>query len=61
MVERWFGVTLDLIAEARAGALELGRGTVGRNVTYFETGQGSALSADAHRGIDGRPGVPLLW
>ncbi|TYP90704.1 ethanolamine ammonia-lyase subunit EutB [Blastococcus xanthinilyticus] len=52
---RGFGVTLDLLAEARAGALELGRGTVGRNVTYFETGQGSALSADAHRGIDGRP------
>ncbi|WP_456598611.1 ethanolamine ammonia-lyase subunit EutB [Blastococcus sp. SYSU DS0616] len=51
---RGFGVTLDLLAEARAGALELGRGTVGRNVTYFETGQGSALSADAHRGVDGR-------
>jgi ethanolamine ammonia-lyase large subunit len=52
---RGFGVTLDLLAEARAGALELGRGTVGSNVTYFETGQGSALSADAHRGVDGRP------
>ena len=52
---RGFGVTLDLLAEARAGALALGRGTVGRNVTYFETGQGSALSADAHRGIGGRP------
>jgi ethanolamine ammonia-lyase large subunit len=52
---RGFGVTLDLLAEARAGALELGRGTVGRNVTYFETGQGSALSADAHHGVDGRP------
>src|SRR3712207_9323556 len=42
---RGFGVTLDLLAEARAGALALGRGTVGSNVTYFETGQGSALSA----------------
>jgi ethanolamine ammonia-lyase large subunit len=52
---RGFGVTLDHLAEARAGALELGRGTVGRNVTYFETGQGSALSADAHYGVDGRP------
>ncbi|MCA0146813.1 ethanolamine ammonia-lyase subunit EutB [Blastococcus sp. LR1] len=52
---RGFGVTLDLLAEARAGALELGRGTVGRNVTYFETGQGSALSAGAHLGVDGRP------
>jgi ethanolamine ammonia-lyase large subunit len=52
---RAFGVTLDLLAEARAAALELGRGTVGRNVTYFETGQGSALSADAHRGVGGHP------
>ena len=52
---RGFGVTLDLLAEAQAGALALDRGTVGRNVTYFETGQGSALSADAHRGVDGRP------
>jgi ethanolamine ammonia-lyase large subunit len=52
---RGFGVTLDLLAEARAGALALGRGTVGSNVTYFETGQGSALSADAHHGIAGRP------
>ncbi|SDO48375.1 ethanolamine ammonia-lyase subunit EutB [Geodermatophilus sp. DSM 45219] len=52
---RGFGVTLDLLAEARAGALALGRGTVGANVTYFETGQGSALSADAHHGIGGRP------
>jgi ethanolamine ammonia-lyase large subunit len=52
---RGFGVTLDLLAEARAGALELRRGTVGQNVTYFETGQGSALSADAHRGVGGRP------
>src|SRR3954471_1401734 len=54
---RGFGVTLDLLAEAQAGALALGRGTVGRNVMYFETGQGSALSADAHRGVDG-PGGP---
>ncbi|MFQ1003830.1 ethanolamine ammonia-lyase subunit EutB [Modestobacter sp. SSW1-42] len=51
---RGFGITLDQLAEARAGALELGRGTVGRQVTYFETGQGSALSSDAHRGVDGR-------
>jgi ethanolamine ammonia-lyase large subunit len=51
---RGFGVTLELLAEARAGALQLGRGTVGRNVTYFETGQGSALSAGAHRGVGGR-------
>ena len=52
---RGFGVTLELLAEARAGALELGRGTVGRNVTYFETGQGSALSAGAHLGVGGKP------
>ena len=52
---RGFGVTLDQLAEARAGALALGRGTVGSNVTYFETGQGSALSADAHHGVGGRP------
>jgi ethanolamine ammonia-lyase large subunit len=52
---RSFGVTLDLLAEARAGVLALERGTVGRNVTYFETGQGSALSAGAHLGVDGRP------
>ena len=38
--------------EARAAALSLGRGTVGENVMYFETGQGSALSAGAHHGLD---------
>jgi ethanolamine ammonia-lyase large subunit len=47
-----FGINLALLAEARAAALSLGRGTVGRNVMYFETGQGSALSADAHHGVD---------
>jgi len=49
---RSFGVTLDLLAEARDAALALGRGTVGSNVMYFETGQGSALSANAHHGVD---------
>jgi len=49
---RSFGVTLPLLAEARAAALSLNRGTVGNNVMYFETGQGSALSADAHHGVD---------
>jgi ethanolamine ammonia-lyase large subunit len=48
-VNRSFGVDL---AEARAAALALARGTVGRNLMYFETGQGSALSADAHWGCD---------
>lgn len=47
-----FGVTLPLLAEARDAALALGRGTVGQNVMYFETGQGSALSAGAHCGLD---------
>jgi ethanolamine ammonia-lyase large subunit len=43
---------LNLLAEAQSAALELGRGTVGDNVMYFETGQGSALSAGAHHGVD---------
>ncbi|MFT3783189.1 MAG: ethanolamine ammonia-lyase subunit EutB [Nibricoccus sp.] len=47
-----FGVNLALLAEAQEAALALGRGTVGRNVMYFETGQGSALSAGAHHGVD---------
>jgi len=47
-----FGVTLSMLAEAREAALSLRRGTVGDNVMYFETGQGSALSADAHHGVD---------
>ena len=49
---RSFGVTLDLLAQARSAALSLKRGTVGDNVMYFETGQGSALSANAHHGMD---------
>jgi ethanolamine ammonia-lyase large subunit len=47
-----FGVTLDLLAEAEEGARALRRGTVGDHVMYFETGQGSALSADAAFGVD---------
>jgi len=49
---RAFGVTLDLLDEARSAALSLRRGAVGDNVMYFETGQGSALSAGAHHGVD---------
>jgi ethanolamine ammonia-lyase large subunit len=49
---RSFGVNLALLAEAQQAALELGRGTLGNNVMYFETGQGSALSANAHHGLD---------
>ncbi|NVD35960.1 ethanolamine ammonia-lyase subunit EutB [Marinobacter lutaoensis] len=47
-----FGVSLSLLDEAHQAALALGRGTVGQNVMYFETGQGSALSADGHHGVD---------
>lgn len=47
-----FGVNLALLGEARDEALALRRGTVGTNVMYFETGQGSALSAGAHHGVD---------
>ena len=47
-----FGIDLALLDEARAMAQALGRGTVGHNVMYFETGQGSALSANAHHGVD---------
>jgi ethanolamine ammonia-lyase large subunit len=55
---RSFGVNLALLAEANEAGQSLGRGaacadgTVGRNVMYFETGQGSALSANAHHGVD---------
>ncbi|HEX8325492.1 MAG TPA: ethanolamine ammonia-lyase subunit EutB [Tepidisphaeraceae bacterium] len=49
---RAFGVDLKLLAEAQAAALSLNRGTVGRNVMYFETGQGSALSSGTHGGVD---------
>ena len=47
-----FGISLNLLTEARQMALGLNRGTVGRNVMYFETGQGSCLSANAHHGVD---------
>lgn len=49
---RSFGVTPELLDEAYAAALSLKRGTVGENLMYFETGQGSALSADANFGVD---------
>ena len=49
---RSFGVTMDLLREANEAARALRRGAAGQNVMYFETGQGSALSANAHHGID---------
>ncbi len=47
-----FGVNLALLGEAWQAARELHRGSVGGDVMYFETGQGSALSANAHHGVD---------
>jgi len=47
-----FGVNLAVLGEGLDAARSLRRGTVGDNVTYFETGQGSALSAGAHHGLD---------
>lgn len=47
-----FGVSLSILKEAQDAARSLDRGTVGDNVMYFETGQGSALSANAHHGVD---------
>jgi ethanolamine ammonia-lyase large subunit len=49
---RSFGIDLALLKEARQAGLSLRRGTIGDNVMYFETGQGSALSANAHHGVD---------
>src|ERR1700761_295669 len=49
---RSFGVDLALLREAHDAGHALSRGTVGDNVMYFETGQGSALSANAHHGVD---------
>lgn len=49
---RSFGVSLALLDEAHDAAQALGRGPLGTNVMYFETGQGSALSADAAHGVD---------
>ncbi|MGW6032410.1 ethanolamine ammonia-lyase subunit EutB [Gordonia terrae] len=50
-----FGVTLDILRDADEAARSLRRGTVGDNVMYLETGQGSALSAGAHLGVGGKP------
>ncbi len=49
---RGFGIDLALLTEAREATLSLGRGTVGDNVMYFETGQGSCLSSGTHHGVD---------
>src|SRR3989440_1449589 len=49
---RSFGVDLALLRQAHQAGQSLRRGSVGQNVMYFETGQGSALSAGAHPGVD---------
>jgi ethanolamine ammonia-lyase large subunit len=49
---RSFGIDLALLKEGQQAGLSQKRGTVGENVMYFETGQGSALSANAHHGVD---------
>ncbi len=49
---RSFGIDLATLREGREAALALKRGTLGENVMYFETGQGSCLSAGEHRGVD---------
>ncbi|MFE1592659.1 ethanolamine ammonia-lyase subunit EutB [Nocardia sp. NPDC058705] len=50
-----FGVNISLLREGNEAGRSLGRGTVGDNVMYLETGQGSALSANAHLGVGDRP------
>jgi len=47
-----FGISLDLLAEARAAGLAGRQGHASETVMYFETGQGSALSANAHHAVD---------
>jgi len=50
-----FGVDIALLREGMAAGRSLNRGTVGNNVMYLETGQGSALSSGAHLGVGGQP------
>ncbi|MBS1101428.1 ethanolamine ammonia-lyase subunit EutB [Gluconobacter sp. Dm-62] len=47
-----FGISLATLSEAWLATRELNRGTVGTNAMYFETGQGAALSSNAHHGVD---------
>ncbi len=49
---RSFGISLSLLQEAHEATLSMQRGTLGNHVMYFETGQGSSLSANAHEGVD---------
>jgi ethanolamine ammonia-lyase large subunit len=47
-----FGINLSMLKEANEAAQSLSRGTIGNNVMYFETGQGSSLSSNSNHGID---------
>jgi hypothetical protein len=60
---RSFGIDLALLRRGARAALALRRGTLGDNVMYFETGQGSALSAGAHHGVDQQTSrrAPMPW
>lgn len=51
-VNESFGVNYNLLKEGYEAGLSINRGTIGNNCMYFETGQGSALSANAHHGVD---------
>lgn len=52
MANNSFGINLSLLNEAYDATLSLKRGTIGNNVMYFETGQGSCLSANSNCGLD---------
>jgi ethanolamine ammonia-lyase large subunit len=58
-----FGISLDILQEGYEAGLSLKRGTLGNNLMYFETGQGSALSANAHHGVDQQTceAAPTPW
>ena len=52
LTNKSFGINLSMLQEAYDGTLSLNRGTIGKNVMYFETGRGSSLSAKANQGVD---------
>lgn len=52
LTNKSYGIDLAMLKEAQEMAHELKRGTIGENLMYFETGQGSALSAGGHHGVD---------
>jgi ethanolamine ammonia-lyase large subunit len=52
LANKSFGINLNVLDEAYQATLSLNRGTIGNNVMYFESGQGSELSANAHHGVD---------